>query len=65
MYCSSTVVCQDGDIRLEGGSTSNQGRIEVCMNETWGTVCHDSWDTTDARVVCRQLEYSTNCKSSS
>ena len=49
-------VCHPGSIRLRGGP--NSGRVEICHNNIWGTVCDDAWDHTDASVACRQLGFS-------
>ncbi len=57
--------CMHGQIRLvdgtDGASASDQfydGRVEVCQNEIWGTICDDLWDAADAQVVCSSLGYS-------
>ena len=51
------VNCKTGDIRLVGGTEHYEGRLEVCINHVWGTVCSRSWGSTDTRVVCRELGY--------
>ena len=47
--------CNHGNVRLVGGDSDLEGRVEVCFGTSWGTVCDDSWDSNDARVVCLQL----------
>ena len=47
-------ICHDGDVRVIGSSDMS-GRVEICFNETWGTICNQQWTSNDAQVVCRQL----------
>lgn len=41
-------------MRLVEGQSLAEGRVEICFNDRWGTVCDDFWGNEDAQVVCRQ-----------
>ena len=47
--------CNEGDVRLVEGATRLEGRVEICKDNEWGTVCQTNWEVAEARVVCRQL----------
>ena len=50
-------------MRLVGSVKLNmtEGRLEICVNDHWGTVCNDGandvFDRNAAEVVCRQLGF--------
>ena len=60
MQTSTTAAqsCTNGTLRLINGTVESAGRVELCINGVWGTVCN--LDNHDAQVVCRQMGYSVN-----
>ena len=55
--------CTSGDIRLVNGTNELEGRLEICVNNVWGTVCSQGFTADDAEVVCDQLGFRSNGKS--
>eukprot|EP00057_Strongylocentrotus_purpuratus_P009894 XP_011664368.1 PREDICTED: uncharacterized protein LOC105438351 [Strongylocentrotus purpuratus] len=57
------VVCSPG-VRLTGGVTPREGKVELLCNGSWGSICHNNWDIDDAIVVCRSLGYGSTLNAS-
>ena len=66
----SIEACESGDVQLIGSVNNTEGRLEICVNEVWGTVCNDAttagdpFDRNAAIVVCRQLGFPESGESS-
>ena len=57
MIISARSGCSNGDARLMNGTAPNEGRVEICYNGVWGSVCDSGWDNSDAIIVCRQMGF--------
>ena len=55
---NACAACSQGDIRLVAGARDNEGRVEVCNQNQWGSICDIGWGLQDARVACYQAGYS-------
>ena len=54
--------CTHGDLRIASHTDDStdlfsEGRLEVCVNRVWGTICDTAYGTRDADVACSQLGY--------
>lgn len=47
-------------VRLLGGSTEHEGRLQIYLDNKWGTVCDYGWTIIDAALVCHQLGLALN-----
>ncbi|KAG2493107.1 hypothetical protein HYH03_008770 [Edaphochlamys debaryana] len=54
---SKSLNCTDGQLRLRDGPNAWSGRVELCLEGRWGTICDAGWNWDDARVACRQLGF--------
>ena len=52
------IECSQGDVQLVGGRNEHEGRVDVCDGGQWKSVCDRMWGEEEAKVVCRQLNYS-------
>ena len=54
--------CAEGEVRLVGGKNEREGDVQICRQGVWGYVCDYFWHPEEARVLCRQLNYSSSCE---
>lgn len=57
--------CNTGEVRLThtvdskeftAGNLTRAGRVEICINNAWGTICNSSFDEIEAQTACSNLE---------
>ncbi len=54
--------CLTRNLRLVGGASDSEGRVEYCLDRVWRAVTDYHWDTVDAMVACRDLGLPFECE---
>ncbi|XP_072166895.1 CD5 antigen-like [Diadema setosum] len=57
IQCSGGPYAEEYDVRLVDGPSPQAGRVEIFHENSWGTICDNTWSSTEAKVVCDQLGY--------
>ena len=59
ILCYTLDTCSTGQMRLVGGNTSHEGRLEICLKDwgSWGTICNNQWSLTHTKVACRYFGF--------
>ena len=60
------VICDDSYVQLVDDNADSvfikdalsRGRVEICVNQTYRTICEDNWNNADASVLCAELGFS-------
>ena len=47
------------NFRLADGDNDHSGRVEVLVDNQWGSVCAHGWNYQGAAVMCRMLGFAT------
>ena len=54
---TNLAVCKDQDLRVQGGKNRWEGRLEVCYNQAWGTLCNNVYGEHAANIFCVRLNF--------
>ena len=58
-FCKGIDDCiEEGKVRLENGVTQNEGRVEICIEQKWGSVCIIGsllMMAYPVEIICREL----------
>ena len=57
VFLSVITDCTNEAMRLVSGPSNREGRVEVCVDGRWGTVCGEGWGDTEAGLVCASLGF--------
>ena len=62
-HCLLGETCRgEGQVRLVNGSIPNEGRVEICIQGVWGSICRTSWGSSESAIVCEQLGFQSESK---
>lgn len=55
VFIAPSIPCEEGSTRLVDGYLEQEGRLEICINGIWSTICDTGFEAQDALVACSTL----------